>query len=524
MRTGVQPRLPRADRDDDRPVEKVGGNQGGVLTGVQQDQVGRAHRRPVQPAQQPGLPASVLAAVAGGVGGEQQVVQHDRGAPEQPPGQPHVEVAEVADEHRVRAVPAPGPPPAPGQHPPAPGEPDRQHRQPPGLSQHRDPAGGVDAERDVDLDHLVAAGAEAVDEHAAPGVGADVVGAEREDLHRLPSRRGVPAGSHPIQRGIRCAFVVSRRQVPVRRVVRLALLLAAAGACLAAVVAERDQIAGSLGRLGPLSILLAAVLVVSASVLTMLSWRALLADLGSRLPLPAAARIFFLAQLGKYLPGSVWPLLAQVELGRDHHVPARRSATAAVVSLGVAVATGLAVAASTLPVSTPAVFRRYWWAFAAIPVLVAVLHPRVLNPVLARACRLAGRSVPERPLTPRGILPAAGWMLLAWLCYGLQAVVLVRDLGGTGPAAGPGAIGAFALAWVVGFLVVFAPAGAGVREAALVLALSPALPAAAALLVALVSRLLLTAADLVLAGLAIGVERRARSRAGGRYASAVSER
>ena len=56
------------------------------------------------------------------------------------------------------------------------------------------------------------------------------------------------------------------------------------------------------------------------------------------------------------------------------------------------------------------------------------------------------------------------------------------------------------------------------------LALSPALPAAAALLVALVSRLLLTAADLVLAGLAIGVERRARSRAGGRYASAVSER
>lgn len=318
--------------------------------------------------------------------------------------------------------------------------------------------------------------------------------------------------------------MVSRRQVPVRRVVRLALLLAAAGACLAAVVAERDQIAGSLGRLGPLSILLAAVLVVSASVLTMLSWRALLADLGSRLPLPAAARIFFLAQLGKYLPGSVWPLLAQVELGRDHHVPARRSATAAVVSLGVAVTTGLAVAASTLPVSTPAVFRRYWWAFAAIPVLIAVLHPRVLNPVLARACRLAGRSVPERPLTPRGILPAAGWMLLAWLCYGLQAVVLVRDLGGTGPAAGPGAIGAFALAWVVGFLVVFAPAGAGVREAALVLALSPALPAAAALLVALVSRLLLTAADLVLAGLAIGVERRARSRAGGRYASAVSER
>ena len=148
----------------------------------------------------------------------------------------------------------------------------------------------------------------------------------------------------------------------------------------------------------------------------------------------------------------------------------------------------------------------------------------MLNPLLGRVCRLAGRSMPEQPLTSRGIARSAGWMLLAWLCYGLQVAVLVRDLGGTGTAAGLGAIGAFALAWVVGFLVVLAPAGAGVREAVLVLALSPVLPAAAALLVALVSRLLLTTIDLVLAGLAGGLERRARSRAGGRYATAVSER
>ena len=41
------------------------------------------------------------------------------------------------------------------------------------------------------------------------------------------------------------------------------------------------------------------------------------ASSGSPLPLAVARRVFLLAQLGKYLPGSVWPVLAQTELGRD---------------------------------------------------------------------------------------------------------------------------------------------------------------------------------------------------------------
>jgi hypothetical protein len=40
-------------------------------------------------------------------------------------------------------------------------------------------------------------------------------------------------------------------------------------------------------------------------------WQTILADLGSRLRLTVAARIFFVGQLGKYLPGSVWPVVMQ---------------------------------------------------------------------------------------------------------------------------------------------------------------------------------------------------------------------
>jgi uncharacterized membrane protein YbhN (UPF0104 family) len=54
-------------------------------------------------------------------------------------------------------------------------------------------------------------------------------------------------------------------------------------------------------------------------------------------------------------------------------------------------------------------------------------------------------------------------------------------------------VGAFAAAWVAGFVVLIAPAGAGAREAAL-LALLP-LAAGDALAVVVISRVLLTAAD-----------------------------
>jgi hypothetical protein len=72
-----------------------------------------------------------------------------------------------------------------------------------------------------------------------------------------------------------------------------------------------------------------ALLTVLAGLFTsFLGWRAVLADYGGRLPLAGGLRVFFLSQLGKYLPGSIWPAVAQMELGREYKVPRRVSAAA----------------------------------------------------------------------------------------------------------------------------------------------------------------------------------------------------
>lgn len=61
------------------------------------------------------------------------------------------------------------------------------------------------------------------------------------------------------------------------------------------------------------------------------------------------------------------------------------------------------------------------------------------------------------------------------------------------------AVGGYALAWIVGFLVVLAPAGAGARELVLAAVVALAVGGGGAAVVVLGSRVLLTLADLLLA-------------------------
>jgi glycosyltransferase 2 family protein len=266
------------------------------------------------------------------------------------------------------------------------------------------------------------------------------------------------------------------------------------------------SVAAALGRLGFLAVAGAFIGVLLGLLASMEVWRLLLAGLGSPLPTRAAARVLFIGQLGKYLPGSIWPVIAQMELGSEHHVPRLRSASASVLAMLVSVLTGLLAALVTLPLVARS--TSYRWVFLAAPLLLICLHPKVLNQVLDRVLRLARRPPLERPLSGRVVAGALAWSFSTWIGYGLQIWLLATRVGlpyGRGALL---ATGGFAFAWCVGFLIVFLPVGAGVREVLLIATLSPFIGAGAAGAVALVSRLLMTAGDLSTAAVAAGFARR----------------
>jgi hypothetical protein len=237
----------------------------------------------------------------------------------------------------------------------------------------------------------------------------------------------------------------------------------------------------------------------------MLSWRAMLQGLGTEVPVRAAARIFFVGQLGKYVPGSVWPAVAQVELAARHGVPRRRSAAATGALMLLTPVTGALVGVALVPFVSPEAARTYWPAAAVIPLGALLLRPASFNAVAGRLLRLLRRPALDHPLSARGLLSSVGWLGTAWLLYGLHVWALARDLDAAGGPSYARSVSAFALAWTVGFLVVVLPAGAGLRDVALAVVLAPGFSGtaderlAAAAGVALVSRLVMTVGDLVCA-------------------------
>ncbi|GLU49627.1 lysylphosphatidylglycerol synthase domain-containing protein [Nocardiopsis ansamitocini] len=294
--------------------------------------------------------------------------------------------------------------------------------------------------------------------------------------------------------------------------VRTGIVLLVLGCAGLALYARWDEASQALAALPTWVIAGSLVAALAGLGAQMLAWRALLGDLGSPLPLPVAARVMFVGQLGKYLPGSVWAFVAQVELAKDYAVPRRRGVSATVLAVGVTLTVNLLVAAVTLPLASAEAAARWWWVLACAPVLLAALHPRVVTWLLHRVLRLTGRGkdVPESELeriSGRGMAAAVGWSALSWIPLGLHVWTLVAGVGGGGAESLPVAAGAYALAWTLGLLVVFAPAGLGVRELVLVVALAPVLAPGAALVVAALSRVVMTAADILWALTALATTR-----------------
>jgi uncharacterized membrane protein YbhN (UPF0104 family) len=135
----------------------------------------------------------------------------------------------------------------------------------------------------------------------------------------------------------------------------------------------------------------------------------------------------------------------------------------------------------------------------AVPVLLALLVPRVLNTLLDRALRMLRRPGLEAPLAGRDMARGVAWAIAFWVVYGGHVWVLAVGLGADPWRALPVAIGGFAIAFSLGPLLVVLPAGAGVREAVLVLLLHSVLSTSEATAVALTSRGILMATDGLLA-------------------------
>jgi hypothetical protein len=286
--------------------------------------------------------------------------------------------------------------------------------------------------------------------------------------------------------------------------IRVVVAVLTLAAVVYAVARNWADVSVHLGKVSWGTFALSSAAAVVGTWLTMLGWRTILRDLGSDLHLAPASGVYFVGQLGKYLPGSLWSVLVQADIAAHLRVPRRRTAVAGLLALGFALLTGLLVG---LPSATFLLRQSSdgfaWWLLLAVPIVVVLLVPRLLNVAIVTMLRLIRRDPLEHDLSARAVLRAVALFILVWLCFGVHTLLLARAIAGDEPHPDltTAALTGYALSVSLGMLLIILPAGLGAREGLLTLILSTAIPTPAAAAVAIMSRFIVTVVD-VLAALA----------------------
>ncbi|MFI5233540.1 MAG: lysylphosphatidylglycerol synthase domain-containing protein [Gemmatimonadales bacterium] len=252
---------------------------------------------------------------------------------------------------------------------------------------------------------------------------------------------------------------------------------------------------------------------VAASYVVLIeTWRQIVVAWGGKLSWPAAARIWFISNLGRYVPGKIWQIGAMGALAQEAGVSSAAAVGSSLVVNLVNLLAGLLVvlvAGSRLVVGYGSAL-----VIALVVFCVLVLGSPWLLPPLARlATRVTGRNIPIPAIPPLAIIFAVAGCSLAWNLYGLAFHDLTVAIFG-GAAGRPTYYTAvFTLSYLAGYIVLFAPGGLGVRETSLVALLAAAglETGAQAAALAIASRLWLTVAEAAPGLILLAVRRRPKS-------------
>ena len=231
-------------------------------------------------------------------------------------------------------------------------------------------------------------------------------------------------------------------------------------------------------------------------------WRRLIKGAGERLAWRDASTIWLAGNLGKYAPGKVWSIVAMGGMAAERGVSPAVAAGSSVVMQIVTIAAGAAVVVA----SGGAVPGGPLAAVVLVIVIVAALHalPYVIPPVL----KLVGKRAESVKVPARGTL----WLTIvvaaaAWVLLSLGFLLFVRALFPDAAGSALAYVSAYTASYIAGFLAPFAPGGIGVREPALVIAMTQLglASTADAAVIAVASRVWLTVIELVPGLIALGI-------------------
>ncbi|MBD3369171.1 hypothetical protein GF402_02260 [Candidatus Fermentibacteria bacterium] len=242
--------------------------------------------------------------------------------------------------------------------------------------------------------------------------------------------------------------------------------------------------------------------------LAALSWMMVSGIVGCPVSYGQAFAIHFLTQVGKYVPGKVWAAVGKVGLTRTLGLSATKASHAMVLESLFIVSGSMIVALPLVPVAADHLGMGRVLSLVAVSVtagaLVLTAHPTAFRRTLRFVGRITGKTLSCEDPGFFNVVRLLPIYLLVFLTQGLAFVLLAWSFGTDLPLY-PGMF-VFPMAMVIGFIVVFAPGGLGVREVTLswLVALSaPTVGPGQAELLSIAARLWITLVEALAFGIAV---------------------
>jgi uncharacterized membrane protein YbhN (UPF0104 family) len=253
------------------------------------------------------------------------------------------------------------------------------------------------------------------------------------------------------------------------------------------------------------SLLLLGTFVFAASYFIQIgAWYLVTLKLGIALPPLETLESWLYSLLGKYLPGKVWLLLGRFYLYQS------KGKSKKAISIALYFETATVIMAAALISLMGLIFfkgirplypgRELGWLIVLfVPIFIA-LHPGFLEKIVNRILSRLRREPISLAISYRDVL----WILLiciwAWLVGGIGFYLFVSSIFPLSPDYVPFLTASLAISSTLGLIALFAPGGLGVREGVLVFLLSGFIPGAAAVIVSVLTRIWMTAIEIVLIG------------------------
>jgi glycosyltransferase 2 family protein len=242
--------------------------------------------------------------------------------------------------------------------------------------------------------------------------------------------------------------------------------------------------------------------IVTAYAVLIQTWRVMLVAWDAKLSFWRAAHIWSVANLYRYVPGKVWQIGAMGMMAQREGVSPVAATGTALLNTVVNITTGFAVALGTGSVALDAYSpgaSRVALVLTILALAGLIALPVAMPRVLATARRVTGRDLPQTSVPPRVIAFAIVGNLITWAMYGFAFQLMVIGVLGHAAGALPSYVAVYSASYVLGYIVLFLPAGIGARDGTIAAAL-PAfklMAAPQAVLIAVASRLWTSILELV---------------------------